>query len=1055
VVDLFDVFAPGDMGGLVTATLAEAAIARTPEENDSFASEFANAIVGAEGIPLGMLMCPMEVIATQYVPFLLIFSWNCHNRPGVSRVITGLLPRIGPETLSPLPLCIVIVVALFQCPELREPLLELINRKIALLADVFQVSRFLAPKDREIAEFQNALASGLIRRIRERNDSEAAQAVVNICTNFLCWWPIIEETPTMDDLAAIIGFLTRQTDIRYVYRLRIEDGQWLDMELGLALMELLPIKSLSMQTQTQLLVVLSFLCHKSLGLGSRVSQYLDRVGVMDAMPTLVAPLQLQVAQHVDDFLDAAVFFEAFRDRTVATIDRVEVSDSTMSLFVASLRDPSHFVEKLRDAFSTSLPKPVGPSLDDILESAERRRLAYERSLASKFADPAETREKRQNYFDLSLRPLLFTRVRPNAPFHSDISGVVVWTVAAERHKFSRVIAGRFVVTENGYYFEAATKTLYISAQTIRLVFWSWHRHKPDSFTVFATTGPSYLFRIPNSTHAHFLTPLRAIQLPACIFFQSTPPQSALESLELTHKWRTHMITTFEYLSWLNMLSGRSWHSAECYPVFPLLFYTDGSGRRCDRPLNRSVGSVNSPALAARPLLASAFDSFDRYLFAETYSTPSGVRALLETASLDAFFKAIGAGESISELTPEFFCLPEALSGRPLPPWAPSTTALVAQHSERLESESGIHKWIDLIWGVDQQPSYSTDRSNAFDPRLSAGVWDFDVRDPAEIDRLLATCGQLPHVLFAGPHPARARPSARPSGAPRTLPTTESAVTDFFVCGTTPDALKVVTAHADDRIFVHQLPAVSVQFHTAPQVRRVGALRFVDGGDSPSFAFAPAADVGPLFYDLDARAINSPRDPGHILPVTTLAVGHGVIASASSDGVICAWTRGMARVGRLFQHRSAVEAMTVSEEVGILASCDSGGTLIISLLPKLIPLARIDLGRPARFVAVLQRTGSVVVTGEDDCRNWTMNGTQIGTTKVTGPVRAICPLPSGHFALVDGENELAIYNGFSMEKARTVFHCAAGISAVKYHRRLGLFFCIRSDNSVVIVPFGNV
>lgn len=63
------------------------------------------------------------------------------------------------------------------------------------------------------------------------------------------------------------------------------------------------------------------------------------------------------------------------------------------------------------------------------------------------------------------------------------------------------------------------------------------------------------------------------------------------------------------------------------------------------------------------------------------------------------------------------------------------------HAERLENGPFVHRWIGLVWGVEQQPASLTDRSNGFDPRLSAGVWEFDIRDLAEIERLLATDGR--------------------------------------------------------------------------------------------------------------------------------------------------------------------------------------------------------------------------------------------------------------------------------------------------------------------------
>ena len=59
------------------------------------------------------------------------------------------------------------------------------------------------------------------------------------------------------------------------------------------------------------------------------------------------------------------------------------------------------------------------------------------------------------------------------------------------------------------------------------------------------------------------------------FIQSYTPEFEIEKLELTKKWKTRKISTFEYLMWLNYFSGRSFNNLEAYPIFPwiLMDYT--------------------------------------------------------------------------------------------------------------------------------------------------------------------------------------------------------------------------------------------------------------------------------------------------------------------------------------------------------------------------------------------------------------------------------------------------------------------------------------------------
>jgi hypothetical protein len=798
-------------------------------------------------------------------------------------------------------------------------------------------------------------------------------------------------------------------------------------------------------------VILSFLCHHSLGLGQAISRHLNQVSGLVVMPALLAPLQLQISLHQDDFTEASMFLERFNGEFVASIELAELSDSTMSLFVSSLRDPSDFIDRLRIFMSGKINFDTVPTMTQICDTVECQNTSYDRALAAQVSVPRRTRRKRQNYFDSQFKPVLFTTVKPFTPSNAVISTPVRWSSLAERRTFTRTVAGRFLVSDDGYFFETSTKLLSIPNTQIRYVFWSWHHQKPDSFTIFTTTGASYLFRIPDSNHGHFIPPLHGIALPSCLFFQTVRPQVALESLELTQKWRSHTLSTFEYLMWLNLLSGRSWDDPECYPVFPLLFYTDRDGHRGIRNLSRSVGAVNPGALSSRPLLLSPFNSFDRYFFSETYSTPACVRGLTGDWPLDWHFAAVGEGESIAELTPEFFCLPEVFAGRPLPPWTASAADLVAQHAERLEGEPTIHKWIDLVWGVDQQPSSSADRSNMFDPRLSAAVWEFDIADAAEVEGLLTTRGQLPMVLFTGPHPARARSMPRPGGRPRVIPTGASAVVDFFVTGVSPESLKILTAHANDSLLLHQLPAVSAQLQVGPQVKSPALLRFMHAGDSPAFAFVPHASPVLLLYDVQTRAVQSPRDAGHVTPIAAVATGKHWVVSASIDGVVCAWSRAMARVGRLFVHRAPLSCMCLNDEFAVLVSCDITRVMVISVLPTLAAVAQIELGAVAQLVIVVAPRGYIIVFFEGGCRNFTLNGTPIREIALQYQARAVCGL-AGQFAMVGTDHELAVWDAFTLEKVKRLFHSPGGISAVKYHARLALFVCVRADNGLVLITY---
>ena len=112
----------------------------------------------------------------------------------------------------------------------------------------------------------------------------------------------------------------------------------------------------------------------------------------------------------------------------------------------------------------------------------------------------------------------------------------------------------------------------------------------------------------------------------------------------------------------------------------------------------------------------------------------------------------------------------------LPPWAHGDPRYFVDVQRRaLESEHvsrHVHRWIDLVFGYQQQGAAAIEAGNVFHHLSYAGAVDIDaIADPLKKEATLAIIqnfGQTPCQLFRKPHPTRAETSPSGLATPLTI-----------------------------------------------------------------------------------------------------------------------------------------------------------------------------------------------------------------------------------------------------------------------------------------------
>lgn len=288
------------------------------------------------------------------------------------------------------------------------------------------------------------------------------------------------------------------------------------------------------------------------------------------------------------------------------------------------------------------------------------------------------------------------------------------------------------------------------------------------------------------------------------------PKQLFKASSMTQRWQRREISNFEYLIFLNTISGRTFNDLNQYPVFPWVI-TNYDSEELDLTLPSNYRDLSKPIGALNPKRAAFFsDRFEswedeqvpKFHYGTHYSTASFTMMwLLRIEPFTTFFLNFQGGKfdhadrtfssisrawrncqrdtsDVKELIPEFFYLPEmfvnsnnynlgvmddgtVVSDVELPPWAKSPEEFVRINRLALESEfvsCQLHQWIDLIFGYKQQGPEAVRALNVFYYLTYEGAVNLStITDPMlreAVESQIRSFGQTPCQLLIEPHPPR-------------------------------------------------------------------------------------------------------------------------------------------------------------------------------------------------------------------------------------------------------------------------------------------------------------
>lgn len=211
---------------------------------------------------------------------------------------------------------------------------------------------------------------------------------------------------------------------------------------------------------------------------------------------------------------------------------------------------------------------------------------------------------------------------------------------------------------------------------------------------FLTNQSSFLFHFNDVTsYFRFLDILRN----KCSFFQKFKTFEGPEYFKIqrfTQQWEEGQISNFDYLLWINICSGRTFHDLSSYPLFPYVIATFNDNElqfnKCDSFRNFETDQSTGDLLLPSNICSTLIDIYPFFTF--------------PINKLD-FLSSLQTSNSVPL---ETYTTPLAFVHSNLPKWASFSPNLFVMTNKRaLEMpyvSLYLYMWIDRVFGVNQNSS---------------------------------------------------------------------------------------------------------------------------------------------------------------------------------------------------------------------------------------------------------------------------------------------------------------------------------------------------------------
>ena len=257
-----------------------------------------------------------------------------------------------------------------------------------------------------------------------------------------------------------------------------------------------------------------------------------------------------------------------------------------------------------------------------------------------------------------------------------------------------------------------TKIVILTDNDIKMILY----RSPNAYEFVTHDGRTYLVGFQGVMASDLISAFERVDFQTTPLIQTTIFPVFIQKLGLTVDWLNGKVSNFDYIMRLNYFGGRSLNCISIYPVFPLVENPDGSLRQFTQKLevNPRVWVKLFITHSIHRTTESDQLEADHVMFDCNceYSTDVAAPVIRDALAIEDEARELKSSDESCfesdtilqvlekgslELTPEFYCMPEAFARSV----KSSEYKFVYELRKRLESDavtSQLHIWIDNVFG---------------------------------------------------------------------------------------------------------------------------------------------------------------------------------------------------------------------------------------------------------------------------------------------------------------------------------------------------------------------
>lgn len=817
---------------------------RSQELNEEFALEFCNYFIGAKKVqPISEItrLKKFSSIASPLFPFICILgSYVSEEMRNEMQVFidniladTEICVKIA-KTLKPLSLAVVSAFLLMFNHNHTVTFVNLIKQNTDLLGDCLKFLELMNDYIKlDVHLIANTLLSAMTMRVFSNGTPHDKNSFVSIVSNYLLRTKHVdlvdqqtEENENAKDIGSLLDFILKNRQKQnYSDGPKLVDGDWEDMNVATILLDNVNDNDLSPESYDLFVILLSYVLRAERNSNSKHSHLLDALFQKLPMSKSYSILFPECAiQQESCEADAPMFYKAFQIDIANNLYTIEKKNETLEAFFKDLKPFSNIEDVLVEFMLTPVEYvcidcPLMPNLLSFMDKffvmqSYKRQHTFEKIQESftyedsgfVFVMKMEDKYTRRHLFDSMLRPYLYTKkvIQTPPPIIklNDSDRYFMKKFDAKNYSFFQACKlicddgekDVFCFIDNGHFIVRSEVIVFykFDFRDILSITWEWWRHHPNCMSIYLKSRKAFLLKFPEE-HNHRFVNFIADHIPVdnqVFLYYDSVPYEMLMKLKLTLRWKRRMISTYEYIHWLNIISGRSFLNRENYPIFPWL-YSSYNEEMTPRNLSRNINCVNKAKVdrLKENEYMSVFEKDNAVLYKNNYiSNPRSVQdSIFETGlkSINEVYKKLvtdsgkfiqprktNEDEEIPEIegdfdayesVEEYFYCVDNLKNIEVPKWCTDASDFVNKNRILLEQDdNNIEKWIDMVFGISQQGTSATIKSNTYSYKIFTNAFE-DRSD--DIEEVMGEQGNAPQQLFDSFHPAR---NPQTKGIPRQI-----------------------------------------------------------------------------------------------------------------------------------------------------------------------------------------------------------------------------------------------------------------------------------------------